>query len=107
MKPPPHRYPHVLRAVTSTRLQNHSVSERGIHAAILRPPPSVQYRRHPSLSEDNDLHFPRLLRAHRPADEIRSVTRSAGESDDSPLLSVRAFALLAIIVIIAALVARA
>ncbi len=107
MKPPPHRDPDVHRAVTSAPLENHSIGERGMHAINARPPPAFHHRRYPSLSDDGDLYFPRLRRLRRPADESGSVTKPPGDTDELPHVSVRAFALLAIIVIITALVAGA
>lgn len=86
--------------------ENRSIRERRMHAADARPPPAISYRRYPSLSDDGQPWFPRLRRARRSADES-AAANSANESDPSPFFSVRAFALLALVAIIAALVAGA
>lgn len=92
---------------TAGSVENRSTRERGLHAANARPPPAVTYRRYPSLSDDGQPYFPRLRRARRSADKSAAAVNSANESDPSPFFSVRAFALLAIVAIIAALVASA
>lgn len=93
--------------VTGSPVGNRSIRERGMHAVNARPPPAVPYRRYPSLSDDGQPYFPRLRRARRNAEEAVSVVHSANEGHRSPFFSVRAFAFLVIVVIIAALVAGA
>jgi hypothetical protein len=83
-----------------------SARERGMHAVNARPPPAVHYRRYPSLSDDGQPYFPRLRRARHSANERAPVMNSANESHASPFFSVRLFALLAIVALIAALAAR-
>jgi hypothetical protein len=78
-----------------------------MHAANARPPPAVPYRRYPSLSDDGQPYFPRLRRARRTIDGATVPESAANENDQSPFFSVRAFAFLAIVAIIAALVATA
>lgn len=70
-----------------------------MHAAHARPPPAVPYRRYPSLSGDGQPCFPHLQRTRGTADADVTMI------EPSPLFSVRAFALLAIVAIVATLVA--
>jgi len=95
------------RRNTTSAIKNRSVRERGMHAANARPPPAVPYRRYPSLSDDGQPYFPRLRRAWRNTDENVTATNAANESDRSGFFPVGVFALLAIILIIALLVANA
>lgn len=76
-----------------------------MHAVDARPPPAVQYRRYPSLSDDGQPYFPRLRRTRNVGAAARAEARV--RRDPAPLLSVRLFALLAIVAIIAALLATA
>lgn len=107
MKPHYHRDPEAHRATDSTVGAHRSTRERGMHAVNARPPPAVLYRRYPSLSDDGQPYFPRLRRARRSADEKVNAVNRVNENTRAPFFSVRAFALLAIAVIIAALVASA
>jgi hypothetical protein len=107
MKPQSHRDSDAHRISHSNAVENRATRERGMHAVNARPPPAVPYRRYPSLSDDGQPYFPRLRRARRSTNEDMTAASSANESDHSPFFSVRAFALLAIVIIIAALVANA
>lgn len=78
-----------------------------MHAVNARPPPAVRYRRYPSLSDDGQPYFPRLQRARRTIDGANVPDSMAHENDPSSFFSVRAFAFLAIVAVIAALVAAA
>lgn len=107
MKPhnPPNSEVHHL---TGSKLAaNHSTRERGMHAVNARPPPALPSRRYPSLSDDGQPWFPRLRPARRPADKIESLIAAnpANETDHSLFLSVRAVALLAIVILLIALAA--
>jgi hypothetical protein len=105
MKPQPHRRPDAPGNTGSIPLADRSTHERGMHAINARPPPAVPYRRYPSLSDDGQPYFPRLRRARRTADATPTMMVAANDNDRSPFFSVRAFALLAIVAIVAALVA--
>lgn len=107
MKPQSYRDSEAHHTTNSKAAESRSTRERGMHAVNARPPPTVMYRRYPSLSDDGQPWFPRLRRARRSPDENVSAVNRANENDVSPVFSVRAFALLAIVVIIAALVASA
>ena len=107
MKPPSYRDSEAHHTTGPNTVESRSIRERGMHAVNARPPPAVPYRRYPSLSDDGQPWFPRLRRARRNPAETVSVVRSANEKDVAPFFSVRAFAFLAIVVIIAALVASA
>lgn len=107
MKPQSYRDSEADHTTGSNAVESRSTRERGMHAVNARPPPAVAYRRYPSLSDDGQPWFPRLRRARRNPDENVSVVNRANENDVSSFFSVRAFALLAIVAIIAALVANA
>jgi len=103
MKPQFYRDSETHHTTGPKTVESRSIRERGMHAVNARPPPAVPYRRYPSLSDDGQPWIPRLRRAHRNPEENSSVVNPANENDVSPFFSVRTFALLAIIVIIAAL----
>jgi hypothetical protein len=104
-----HNLPHseVHHLADSNLAENRSTGGRGMHAVNARPPPAVPYRPYPSLSDDGQPWFPRRRRARRPADEIESLIAAspANETDHSLFFSVRAVALLAIVIILVALAA--
>src|SRR3954471_20154045 len=103
MKPQYHRYSESDPVAGSTPVNHRSTGERGLHAFNARPPSAVQYRRYPSLSDDGQSWFPRLRRAPISADHSAAALNSANESGQSPLFAARAFVLLAIVAVMAAL----
>jgi hypothetical protein len=107
MKPQPQRNSGVHRGTGPTPSKTRFTCERGLPATSARPLPPAPRRRYPSLSDDGQGNLPRLRRAHRYADERMTVANAANTGAPSPLLSVRAFALLAIVAIVAALIAGA
>lgn len=107
MKSQSHTNSNAHRGTDSTPWENDSIRDRGMHATNARPPAAVPYRRYPSLSDDGQPYFPRLRRARRTIDGAIVPDPVGNENEESSFFSVRAFAVLAIVAIIAGLVAAA
>lgn len=71
----------------------------------LRSAPAITYRRYPLLSDDGQPCFPRLPRKSRIQKSNMAAARATVENDHRAFLSVRAIALLALVIIVAILAA--
>src|SRR5688572_18805432 len=108
MKPQPHSRFGAHRDAVRPSPETGSVTERRMYPKTAHNPSGIPHRRYPSLSEDGQPYFPSLRRSIRRADEaLFGANDRSDRSAAQTFLSVRAIALVAIIVIIAALVAAA
>src|SRR5690606_3978690 len=103
----PHTPSSPHRSTDSSPGENDSIRARGMHAANAQPPPQVPYRGFRSISDDGQPDFPRVQRARRTVDGATVPESATNENHPSPFFSVRVYAILAIVAIIAALVASA
>lgn len=84
-----------------------STSEQELRATRMHRPPITSHRRSALLRDEGRRRFPHLPRKIRRMEEAMTAVLASGESDRPEFLSVRAVALLALVVIMAALVGSA